>query len=365
MVTIFNIRPKGFNVGNDAINIGMQSYLYDAFNEVVNLITLPATARYESSPAAGLTKMTIHDINQFGDGVIIGGGNLYENGEIDVDMDALKALGVPMMIFSVSRGRIYNRHNELVDRTDVLADRVILALNGKAQHSLARDKATQAYLQSIGVSKCVIGGCPTVFLDRSANVLPNLPGQENLGTLISIRNPALMNVPPSKQAMVQNDIRRMVTFLRSQGHARIRLLCHDHRDIAFAASFGDLEYVYTGDVYSYLAMLKSCDLNITYRLHSALPCLAYGTPFIKISYDERASSLMQTLGYGEWNINMVEARDTVEHVQNRYSRLEELAAIKKKNAPILNTLDTTMKNAFLGFAQDVLKLKDKGCKRLS
>lgn len=363
MITIFNIRPKGFNVGNDAINMGMQQYLYKAFGEVVNLITLPATARYESHASAGLTKRTIHDINQFGDGVIIGGGNLYENGEIDVDTDALKALGVPMMIFSVSRGRIYNRRRQLVDRTDVMPDRIIKALNERAQYSLARDQATYDHLQNLGISKCIVGGCPTVFLDRSANALPDLPGKENMGVLISVRNPTLMNVPLSKQATVQTDIRSIVSFLRSEGHSRIRLLCHDHRDIAFAASFGDLEYIYTGDVYSYLAMLKACSLNVSYRLHSALPCLAYGTPFIKISYDERASSLLQTLGYGEWNINMVEAHDTVELIKERYSRLEELPSLKQQNAALLQTLDSTMLTAFQGFAKDVMTLKIKDSER--
>src|SRR5665647_1466823 len=117
MITLFCVRPKGFNVGNDAIYLGMQHFLYEAFGEVVNLVSLPATKRYDSVAHAGLTARSIHEINQYGDGVIVGGGNLYENGELDVDLDALEALRVPLMLFSLSRGRIYGRRDELVDRT--------------------------------------------------------------------------------------------------------------------------------------------------------------------------------------------------------------------------------------------------------
>ena len=42
MINLFCIRPKGFNVGNDAIYLGLQHFLYGAFGEVVNLISLPA-----------------------------------------------------------------------------------------------------------------------------------------------------------------------------------------------------------------------------------------------------------------------------------------------------------------------------------
>ena len=74
MINLFCIRPKGFNVGNDAIYLGMQHFVYKAFGEVINLITLPATFKYESQGKAGLTAKTIYEINQYGHGVIIGGG---------------------------------------------------------------------------------------------------------------------------------------------------------------------------------------------------------------------------------------------------------------------------------------------------
>jgi polysaccharide pyruvyl transferase WcaK-like protein len=358
MITLFNIRPKGFNVGNDAIYLGMQYYLYRAFGEVVNIITLPATSRYESKSKAGLSTQTVYEINQYGHGVIVGGGNIYENGEIDLNLDALKALDVPLMLFSLSRGRVYNRRHDLVTRTDALPDRVLLSLHEKAKFSLARDNTTYEYLKLIGCNNVKVGGCPTIFLDRVATWLPQLPDREKGGALISIRNPQLMNIPLHKKAQVHSDVIGIISFLRNKGFSDIRLLCHDQRDISFAASIPEVEFIYTGDVYSYLALLRRCSLNITYRLHSALPCLAYDRPFIKISYDERAISLLETLGYDDWNIKMLETNNVLGEIENRFERLSELPAKKEASLARWKLLDETMTQTFKQFAGEVIFYKD-------
>jgi polysaccharide pyruvyl transferase WcaK-like protein len=358
MITLFCIRPKGFNVGNDAIFIGLKHFLDEAFGQVVNLISVPATSRYESQAKAGLTAGTVHEINQYGHGVIVGGGNLYENGELEVNLNALAALETPLMLFSLSRGRIYNRRRELVDRTDVMTDQIVLALNRKAKYSLARDRATQNYLQSIGCKHSMVAGCPTIFLDHLAERLPELHERDRAGILLSIRNPLLMNIPLERQSQVGEDIRRMIKFLKGEGHSNIRFLCHDQRDIAFAASFSGMEYIYSGDIYIYLALLRSCDLNISYRLHATLPCLSLGTPTIKISYDERALSLMDTIGMGGWNIDMVRGGDVVEEVINRYRRLNELAKLRAEVQSRWNELYANMAGAFRQFSDDVLVYRD-------
>ncbi len=353
MITLFCIRPKGFNVGNDAIFLGMQRYIFEAFGQVVNIINLPATSRYESHAKAGLTAQTVYEINLYGDGVIIGGGNLYENGELQVDTNALAALEVPMMIFSVSHGRVYNRHSQLVNRTNTIPVDIARAVNEKAVVSLARDEHTNEYLRNIGIEHSEVGGCPTIYLDRIVDRLPELYPSDRSGVLISLRNPDLMSIPLARQARVRDDIRETVDFLRDQGHEDIRLLCHDHRDIPFAASFGDLEFVYLDDIYTYLALLNSCALNVTYRLHSALPCLSFGRPVISISYDERALSLMRTIGYDDWNIDMVKSPDVVSQIKDRYHRIDQLTAIKAEAKPRWDRLDQVMADSFGEFAKQV------------
>ena len=326
-MNIFCIRPRGLNIGNDVIFVAMKYFLEKALGYSPNIITLPATSRYESTRAAGLTARTIHEINQYGDGVIVGGGNLYENNELDFDPNSLKALQVPLFLFSLSRGRIYNRKSELVDRTDVMPDQKIIELNKVAYLSAVRDKATSEYLKSIGCEKVQLSACPSIFLDKMESNLPDISEKQMNLTLISVRNPSLMNIPLDKQAQVQNDVWEIVRFLRDKGHDPI-ILCHDQRDIAFAASFIGVKYLYFEEVYTYLSVLKSCQLEVSYRLHSTLPCLAYGTPSIKISYDERGLSLLDTIGYDDWNINMMTVDNIKDEVIDRYQRLSSLPEIK-------------------------------------
>lgn len=354
MITLFCIRPKGFNVGNDAIYLAMQHYIFEAFGQVVNLINLPATSRYESHAKAGLTAQTVYEINLYGDGVIIGGGNLYENGELQVDLNALEAIEVPLMLFSLSHGRVYNRRGQLVNRTNAMPEAIARAINRKAKYSLARDDYTGEYLQKIGATHSRVGGCPTIFLNRIVERLPRLHTPDQSGVLISVRNPSLMSIPLRQQAEVYNQIWEIIEFLQSQGHQDIRLLCHDHRDISFAASFTGVEFVYLDDVYTYLALLNGCALNVTYRLHAALPCLSFGRPTIPISYDERALSLMRTIGYQDWNIDMIETPDVVAQVRDRYRRLGELPALREKVKPIWDHLDRVMRETFRAFAADVI-----------
>jgi len=352
-MNVFCIRPKGFNVGNDAIFLGLQAALTEGFGCFVNLITLPATSRYESQARGGLTSKTIHEINQYGDGVVVGGGNLYENGELDLNVNALRCLEPPMMLFSLSRGRIYNRLDELVERTDVMSDASIIALNKAATFSLARDEATLAYLKSLQLEKPLLGGCPTIYLDRIRDRLPDIADADRGCTLVSIRHPSLMNISLQRQIRVPEEINQILRLLRQQGHDDVRLLCHDHRDIPFAASFGGVPYVYIADPFAYLALLKGCRLNVTYRVHSALPCMALGTPFIKLSYDERAVSLMKTVGFGDWNIDLVRSRSVLDDVADRLAHLDQIATIKATAKPLWSALRQTQDTAMGQFAKRV------------
>ena len=348
MTTIFCIRPKGLNIGNEVIYLGTQHFLRKAFGEEVNLVSLPSTSKY-GCDRAGLTAKTIYEINQYGHGVIIGGGNLYENGELEVDLDALEALEVPLMLLSLSRGRVYNRRNELVDRTDAMPARVIMALHRKASLSLARDVATGEYLDSLGCNNQV-GGCPSMFLTQ----VPSQTVYDKSSVLISIRNPSLMSVPMQKQAQVRSDLLEIIALLRTKGFSKIRFLCHDKRDIPFAASFAEVDYVYTEDVYAYLSLLYSCTLNISYRLHATIPCLVFGVPTIKICYDERALSFMRTVGFGEWSINMIHSSNVVAEVANRFERLVVLEDLRTLARSEWYRFHAATTNAFTEFAKEIL-----------
>lgn len=332
MKTIFNIRPKGLNVGNDAISVAMQNFVYEASGELVNIVTIPATHKYDGGGVYGLTKRSIYEINMYGSGVIVGGGNLYENGEIDVDIEALSALQKPLMVFSVSVGKIYNADGMLARRTDTISDTKLKALSDRADINLLRDTASVEWVKSLG-STAAFGGCPTLFLNELER---RLPGLQKIGekyrdyVLISVRNPELMNISSARKLATRNDVQAIISMLEARDH-KVALLCHDIRDIAFAAGY-EVPYIYTGEVYSYLSMISNCRLLISYRLHSFLPALSFDTPAIKLSYDERALSLVGDIGYASWNIDIVKEGNVIGKVQERLSQLDELRQLKKKNS---------------------------------
>jgi hypothetical protein len=353
MTNLFVIRPKGMNIGNDVINIALRNYIDQAFGKSVNLIALPATSRYDSEAHAGLTAKSIYEINQYGHGVIVGGGNLYENGELDVDVEALSKLEVPLMLFSLSRGRIYSRRGRLVPRTDTMPDSVISALESKASVSLPRDEATAQYLRNLGFPEAEVGGCPTLFLNRVVSQLPPKLDEYGNTVFISVRNPALMNIPLALQARVHDEIRATIAMLWRRGERDIRLLCHDRRDLAFAASFRDMPYLFPEDGRTFLNVLRSCRLNITYRLHSFLPCLSFGVPAVKLSYDERGLSLIDTVGFGKWNIDIVTSPDPVREVSDRIDDLAQLQKIRRQTTSIWKQLDNSMSQGFRRFREEV------------
>lgn len=308
MYTIANIRPLGFNVGNNAINFSLRYMLHEVFGRHVTIVDYPATSKHESTAKAGLTPSTVHEINRYADGVIVGGGNLYENDEVEVDPRALSSLQPPLLLFSNSRGKIYDRRGTLSNRSDVIPDSKLSALLDRADISLSRDSATHRYLSVIN-KKDSLGWCPTINLGRYKDNLPQLPDNEEVGTLISVRTPALMNIPYWFQTRIYNDIEKAIESLYEAGHKRVRILCNDSRDLDFASAFRytkAVDFVYTSDVYQYLSLLKHATMVVSYRLHATLPAISFGTPVINITYDERAQSLIDDLDISSANLNLVE-----------------------------------------------------------
>lgn len=272
-MNIYCVRPRGSNIGNEVIYLGVKHFL-----KGYNVIRID-----------GLTASTVYEINQYGDGVIVGGGNIYENNGMELDLNALKALQPPLFLFSLSHGRVYDRDGKLVRRTDCMPDEKIIALHDKALISSVRDFASKEYLESIGCG-AIMCGCPSQFVDRFNLALPEA---ESLN-LIFVRNPELMNISPRSRLDTTSVIRQYI-------ERDTVLACNDKRDIPFAASFG-IRYIYFDDVYSYLATIKAAKRIVSYRLHATLPAKAFDIPVSSLNYDERSESLMKTLSEDNYYI---------------------------------------------------------------
>ena len=359
VLTIFCVRPPNLNIGNDAIFLGVRHLLREAFGETFNLVQVPAVQRGGQDELGGLLPKTIHQMNLYGHGVIVGGGNLYENGQLDVDVHALGGLRLPLMLFSLSHGRIYDHRHQLISRTDAMPAQTVVALNHHAAVSVVRDDATLEHLRALGVTAAVIGGCPSLFLSR----LQPMPSPRPVvagGTLLSLRHPQLTSIPLRDQARLHAAIMRLIEVVESEGFGPVRILCHDTRDLPFALSFGDLECIVPDDVYSYLELLRQARLVVSFRLHAFVPCLSFGTPAINISYDERSRSLVRTLGFESWDIDFVRAPDVVADVRGRCARLHEFADLRRRAQPCWRRLEDVMHGAMSSFASLVTAYAAEG-----
>lgn len=348
MITLFCVRPRGLNIGNDTIFLGLRHLLRNAFDGLVNIVQVPAVPG-QPGELSGLMPKTIHEMNLYGHGVIIGGGNLYENGQLDVDLNALRALHPPCMLFSLSHGRIYDNRHELVPRTDSMPDAMISALHESTSLSVARDDATLAHLRSLGLKDPVLGGCPSLLVRELALPADVTPPSD--GCLLSVRHPRLMSIPLRDQARLHSTIVDLVAALDADGFGPIRILCHDTRDVAFASSLGDVEYILADDVHSHLALLRNAPLVVTFRLHAFLPCVSFGTPAVNISYDERSLSLVRTIGLESWDLDFIRTKDVVAGVRDRISRLGDLTELRGAAQPLWRQLETTMAERTAAFAR--------------
>jgi exopolysaccharide biosynthesis predicted pyruvyltransferase EpsI len=302
MKNIYVVRPTGFNIGNHIIFAGIRKLFRENSEHSLNFITIPASRKYDNFGKPGLTASSIHEINQYGDYVVLGGGNLFENGELDVDSSSISALRVPLLILGVSWGRIYGRDGALTPRTDSISDDKLKSLISRAALVSVRENSTLEKVSSFR-DDCQVDGCPSINISTEAF----RKSKSSLGSsvvLIPIRHPNLMNIMPIHQNQVASDIYAIISHIERRNLKPI-LVCHDHRDISFASLFQGTPYIYEESVSSFLSLISNVKAIVSYRLHATIPSLVLETPTLNISYDERAQSLLTFHKAERLNVNML------------------------------------------------------------
>lgn len=310
MSIAYHLHPATPNIGNQLIVLATQQLLESVSEAPLDIIHMPAKGVDAVLKRGGLNRETVYNANHLAAGVLIGPGNLFENNGLEVDVTALRALRYPMLLFSVSWARIFDLSGELHVRSDAMPDALVQELCLKSHATLVRDVATRRHLESLGVRNIQVVGCPVLALDPRQLNLPPPDSRTQNATLISIRHPELMNVPPKLQGRVHTDVPRLIHGLRELGHQKIALLCHDARDIRFAAHH-DIPYLYTENPLRYLSWLRDCRLNVTFRVHSLLPSAVLGTPSVHFTYDERAQGLIDIAGLQACSIDYVTSPDPI------------------------------------------------------
>jgi polysaccharide pyruvyl transferase WcaK-like protein len=347
-MNIFFVRPTTRNIGNDLIGYATTELLYEIFGSATNIVNIPAV---KGQQFGGLTSRQIYDVNRFADAVVLGGGNLFENGQITYDAQAVGALSRPMMLMGLSHGRILGRGSALQERTDALLPATIRHLVQRADVAMVRDNASQAILRELG-AEVQVGGCPTLFLP------PNPCDSEPSGDIvISVRHPLRMSVPPKLQWRIADDVRRLIKLLRDKFSRPVRLACHDYIDLEFAAGFPEAPLIYFDDVVRYISALRQCFLHVSYRLHGFLPCLAFGSSSIHLSYDERGRSMLSTVGMEMWDVDLNREADCVSAVMDRAKNLDVYRTARQTS---LLKIEELRETTTTGLEQLRSLIKDRG-----
>jgi len=328
-LTIFLVRPTTRNIGNDLIAYATSQLLYEAFGEGTNIVGVPALV---GPQFGGLVPRQVYDMNRLADGVVIGGGNLLENGQISYDARAVDALRPPMMLMGLSHGRIAARGAEVQPRSDALPEDAVRHLVQRAAVAHVRDDGSRDLLAAMGVD-VEVGGCPTLFLGPSQD-----DRRDGGDVVISVRHPLRMSVPPSLQWRVAEDLRRLIAALGSELQRPVRLACHDYIDLEFAAGFPGAAPVYFEDVGRYMDALRRCRLHVSYRLHGFLPCLAFGSHSIHLSYDERGRSMLSTVGLDACSVDLLTERDCVAAVLDRARDADGYESARRRALPVIAEL---------------------------
>ena len=329
---IFFVRPTTRNIGNDLIGYATAELLYEVFGPATNIVTIPALT---GPQFGGLAPRQIYDMNRLADGVVVGGGNLFENGQLTYDAQAVEALRRPMILMAISHGRIEGRDGDQEDRTDALRPEVIRSLVQRSAVAMVRDNASQVILRDMG-AEVEVGGCPTLFLP------PNSEDWKPEGNvIISVRHPLRMSVSPSLQWRTAEDLRCLITALRAEYSRPVVLACHDYIDLEFAAGFPEASPAYFDDVGRYMAALRNCVLHVSYRLHGFLPCLAFGTPSIHLSYDERGRSMLSTVGMESWDIDLLHERNCIAAIMDHAQSVDRYRFARRAALPLIARLRQT------------------------
>ena len=345
MTTLFCVRPVTRNVGNDLINRAVLDLVALAFEDDVSVVNIPALS---SGTHGGFVSAQVYDMNRLADGVLIGGGNLFENGQLSFDPQAFAALRKPLMLIGLSHGRIHDERDGWVARTDSMSSDTIRRLVGRAGVALVRDHASKSLLDDMGAGEVEVGGCPSMLM------APNPPGQSSDGRiLLSIRHPAQMSVSPELQWRTPGDVRRLINALRGAYGDEVHLICHDYKDLEFAAGFADVPRLYFDDVERYIQALRSCRLSVSYRLHAFLPCLAFGVPSIHLSYDERGAAMVACAGMADWDIDLMATNDVATAVMARASALDDYHRLRSTAAASLERMRTVTMAGLVRFAAAV------------
>ncbi len=342
--TVYCIRPNADDVGQQASDLALAQRLEEALGSRTNLVWL--RGRSDGFGRSGLTSRTVYELNMFGHGLVVcGDTEAPSNPTGALEVEAGDMVGVPLLLCG------------MVARGGTVAGLEPDVYGPLAKHStvaLTSEPGAGAPLRAAG-ARTALGGPLALFLDR----VPTPPATPS-GVLVAVRNPGRLPLDPERRSVVHGEVRTLVDRLRAAGHSDVRLLCQNPVDVAFAASYADLEYAYTADPYRWLRLLRGADLVVSYRLEASLACAASSIPFVHLAADDGARATLLATGLDRWCVDLRNQDDAVPPAMELVSRLESQPDDRVELMTSWGGLDRKTSEAFATFAAAVRDHRDQG-----
>ncbi len=346
--TLFLLRPDPQDLGERISELVLRHRIAEALGPRVNLV--PLHGQGDGLGRGGLSTRTVYEINMHGHGVVVFGAT--DTGpeiepEIDLDPEACKLLTVPVLVCGV-----VGRGPKDALKIAGLDLHGLKALAGVTTAATAAEPGALFGLHSAAPTQALLTGPMRLFVDRlpPGGILLDEP--EGTGALVVIRNPARLPLPAKKRTAVHAQVRAIADMLQSQGHEDVRLLCQHPTDVAFAAAYG-IDYFYCDDPYTFLDVVQTADIVVSYRLEAALAAASYGRPMVHLASDEASRSVMRTVGLSDWSVDLT-AADAVEAVAGLAKTHEELSLERVRLLPNWSEYDRRAHEAFGAFADAVI-----------
>lgn len=348
---VFCLRPRPGNLADEAVFDALRRHLRAAFGPWVNLISLPLGG--DPLGRAGLTSRTVYELNHCAHGLVIcGSADARSPDGLDFDPHALEALDLPILGLNWSGRSGTGEDGAPVLRTLGLREDHLRALASRAEWLLVADPPTLEGLRAGGADHAVFGGSPTLSLEPEP--LAWEEAHPDVGVLVTVRDPARMGIPATHRAEFVGALRDLLSALRRQGHAQVRLLCVDAGDLAFATSVARADFLYVDQVGALMDRLRHCDLHITFREDVALLCAALGHAFVHFACGPDTRRPLEAAGLWQWSMDLDDLSGLGARALRQASRFGELSALRLAALPAWAQAERITARQFRRFCAAVL-----------
>ncbi|MCB0282429.1 MAG: polysaccharide pyruvyl transferase family protein [Calditrichae bacterium] len=295
-IIIHHYCPHTFNIGDHFVIKSIRKHLKENLPEALFIPKACAKNRGWGMPVQ-LKGENINQSNQFADAVIIGGSDQYNNWSLRIKKDEITKLNPPLYLIGLGISSAGLDAPPKINKHEYLDD--IRQTNITARYSSVRDKLTQKFLESLGIDKTILTGCPAMYLYDE-------PFHFKTDGYAALTFPFPV-IKKNKSELYSDLIARIentISIIEKAGLEPV-ISCHDDRDVFTAQSFfPERKIFFSNYVDDFVDFYRNAAFVVGSRLHASIFVSGLGKPFININIDKRGLGFSETFNLVDWNLNI-------------------------------------------------------------